>query len=315
MFSSTFWHSAWKQGGRPTRRFDETVKSRNQNARPYSLNCQRSTLAFEWQELEAQEQVVFYAVLPKVLISGSCQPSFLGFRLPTCNVRALLLRYKICRRQPWKMPVCAEEALRQHLVLWTRGCEQKPRGRGRAPESHSHCSFTQVSISWCLQGDCWQAFRFLLMRTSKHGHGDLLPFQRLRILITRALLRPPFIMGWSLRILFRCMEGQEGGFVQARWLTSFQTTRLPSNSSWLPAISLASAAYFQRMLGASCCPAFGASQHSFTDGPSLQQLNDGEYCMCRRYYYDGMMWSSLFVPWRGAKEDHIVKVSGIGGVT
>ena len=33
-----------------------------------------------------------------------------------------------------------------------------------------------------------------------------------------------------------------------------------------------------------------------------------------RYYYDGMMWSSLFVPWRGAKEDHIVKVSGIGGV-
>eukprot|EP00913_Durusdinium_trenchii_P010027 g9408.t1 len=27
-----------------------------------------------------------------------------------------------------------------------------------------------------------------------------------------------------------------------------------------------------------------------------------------------MMWSSLFVPWRGAKEDHIVKVSGIGGV-
>jgi len=29
-----------------------------------------------------------------------------------------------------------------------------------------------------------------------------------------------------------------------------------------------------------------------------------------RRYYDGMMWSSLFVPWRGAKEDHIVKVSG-----
>jgi len=33
-----------------------------------------------------------------------------------------------------------------------------------------------------------------------------------------------------------------------------------------------------------------------------------------KYYYDGMMWSSLFVPWRGAKEDHIVKISGIGGV-
>ena len=29
-----------------------------------------------------------------------------------------------------------------------------------------------------------------------------------------------------------------------------------------------------------------------------------------RRYYDGMMWSSLFVPWRGAKEDYIVKVSG-----
>eukprot|EP00931_Biecheleriopsis_adriatica_P005558 TRINITY_DN107058_c0_g1_i1.p1 TRINITY_DN107058_c0_g1~~TRINITY_DN107058_c0_g1_i1.p1 ORF type:complete len:729 (-),score=133.62 TRINITY_DN107058_c0_g1_i1:96-2225(-) len=33
-----------------------------------------------------------------------------------------------------------------------------------------------------------------------------------------------------------------------------------------------------------------------------------------KYYYDGLMWSSLFVPWRGAKKDHIVKVSGIGGV-
>lgn len=32
-----------------------------------------------------------------------------------------------------------------------------------------------------------------------------------------------------------------------------------------------------------------------------------------KYYYDGMMWSSLFVPWRGAREDHIVKISGIGG--
>eukprot|EP00933_Yihiella_yeosuensis_P081053 TRINITY_DN94593_c0_g1_i1.p1 TRINITY_DN94593_c0_g1~~TRINITY_DN94593_c0_g1_i1.p1 ORF type:complete len:729 (+),score=117.19 TRINITY_DN94593_c0_g1_i1:324-2189(+) len=38
------------------------------------------------------------------------------------------------------------------------------------------------------------------------------------------------------------------------------------------------------------------------------------YKVGNSYYYDGMMWSSLFVPWRGAHKDHIVKVSGIGSI-
>eukprot|EP00434_Breviolum_minutum_P036365 symbB.v1.2.032217.t1/scaffold3836.1/size49507/2 len=55
----------------------------------------------------------------------------------------VLAQYKVCRRQPWKMPVCAEEALRKY---------QFP-----------------------------GAFKVIA--------------GRLRILVTRALLKPPFFMG------------------------------------------------------------------------------------------------------------------------
>ncbi|CAE7717507.1 unnamed protein product [Symbiodinium necroappetens] len=123
----------------------------------------------------------------------------------------VLAQYKICRRQPWKMPVCAEEALRQY---------QFP-----------------------------GAYKVIA--------------GRLRILITRALFRPPFIMGEVV-------------------------DEFPDNETAI------------QLLMASChIPGIGGVLPKNVGG---------------KYYYDGMMWSSLFVPWRGAKEDHIVKVSGIGGV-
>ncbi|CAE7589219.1 CRP1 [Symbiodinium pilosum] len=123
----------------------------------------------------------------------------------------VLAQYKICRRQPWKMPVCAEEALRQYQF----------------PGAHK-----------IITG-------------------------RLRILITRALLRPPFIMGEVV-------------------------DEFPDNETAI------------QLLMASC---------HIPGVCGMLPKNVGG-----KYYYDGMMWSSLFVPWRGAKEDHIVKVSGIGGV-
>lgn len=123
----------------------------------------------------------------------------------------VLAQYKICRRQPWKMPVCAEEALRQY---------QFP-----------------------------GAYKVIA--------------GRLRILITRALFRPPFIMGEVV-------------------------DEFPDNETAI------------QLLMASChIPGICGVLPKNVGG---------------KYYYDGMMWSSLFVPWRGAKEDHIVKVSGIGGV-
>ncbi|CAE7531917.1 PPR10 [Symbiodinium natans] len=123
----------------------------------------------------------------------------------------VLAQYKICRRQPWKMPVCAEEALRQY---------QFP-----------------------------GAYKVIA--------------GRLRILITRALFRPPFIMGEVV-------------------------DEFPDNETAI------------QLLMASC---------HIPGICGVLPKNIGG-----KYYYDGMMWSSLFVPWRGAKEDHIVKVSGIGGV-
>jgi len=35
------------------------------------------------------------------------------------------------------------------------------------------------------------------------------------------------------------------------------------------------------------------------------------YQVCKRFYFDGMMWSSLFVPWHGDHDDHIVRVSAL----
>ncbi|CAK8987968.1 unnamed protein product [Durusdinium trenchii] len=123
----------------------------------------------------------------------------------------VLAQYKVCRRRPWKMAGCAEEALRKY---------QFP-----------------------------GAFRVIA--------------GRLRILVTRALWRPPFIMGEVV-------------------------DEFPDNETAI------------QLLMASChIPAIC--------GFFPKKIGD-------KYYYDGMMWSSLFVPWRGAKEDHIVKVSGIGGV-
>jgi len=86
---------------------------------------------------------------------------------------------------------------------------------------------------------------------------------RLRILVTRALLKPPFFMGEVV-------------------------DEFPDNETAI------------KLLMASC--------HIPGICGILPKVVGG------KYYYDGMMWSSLFVPWRGAKEDHIVKVSGIGGV-
>ncbi|CAJ1350882.1 unnamed protein product [Effrenium voratum] len=123
----------------------------------------------------------------------------------------VLAQYKICRRQPWKMPICAEEALRKY---------QFP-----------------------------GAFKVIA--------------GRLRILITRVLFQPPFFMGEVV-------------------------DDFPDNETAI------------KLLMASC--------HIPLIFGVLPKVIGG------KYYYDGMMWSSLFVPWRGAKEDHIVKISGIGGV-
>eukprot|EP00933_Yihiella_yeosuensis_P041370 TRINITY_DN35761_c0_g1_i1.p1 TRINITY_DN35761_c0_g1~~TRINITY_DN35761_c0_g1_i1.p1 ORF type:complete len:736 (+),score=112.38 TRINITY_DN35761_c0_g1_i1:80-2287(+) len=32
-----------------------------------------------------------------------------------------------------------------------------------------------------------------------------------------------------------------------------------------------------------------------------------------RYYFDGMMWSSIFVPWQAAEDSHLIKVTALGG--
>lgn len=123
----------------------------------------------------------------------------------------VLAQYKVCRRQPWKMPICAEEALRKY---------QFP-----------------------------GAFKVIA--------------GRLRILMTRALLKPPFFMGEVV-------------------------DEFPDNETAI------------ELLMASChIPGICGVFPKVVKG---------------KRYYDGMMWSSLFVPWRGAKEDHIIKVSGIGGV-
>jgi len=85
---------------------------------------------------------------------------------------------------------------------------------------------------------------------------------RLRVLVTRVLFRPPFIMGEVV-------------------------DEFPDNETSI-----------QYLLASCHIPmVFGF----------LPKVVD------EKYYYDGLMWSSLFVPWRGAQKDHIVKVSGIGG--
>lgn len=35
------------------------------------------------------------------------------------------------------------------------------------------------------------------------------------------------------------------------------------------------------------------------------------YQVCERFYFDGLMWSSLFVPWVGDHSDHVVRISAL----
>jgi len=84
---------------------------------------------------------------------------------------------------------------------------------------------------------------------------------RLRILVTRLLLRPPFFMG---EIVDEFADNEAA----IKWLLA---------SCHIPIV-------------------FGIWPR-YVNGKA---------------YYDGMAWSSLLVPWRGASEDRIIKVSGLG---
>lgn len=85
--------------------------------------------------------------------------------------------------------------------------------------------------------------------------------QRLRILVTRVLLRPPFFMG-------EVVDEFPDNETATQWLLA---------SCHIPVI-------------------FGL----------LPFRVDG------KAYYDGGLWSSLLVPWRGGEGDRVVKVSGFG---
>eukprot|EP00927_Polykrikos_kofoidii_P061747 TRINITY_DN56582_c0_g1_i1.p1 TRINITY_DN56582_c0_g1~~TRINITY_DN56582_c0_g1_i1.p1 ORF type:complete len:732 (+),score=106.26 TRINITY_DN56582_c0_g1_i1:161-2197(+) len=88
--------------------------------------------------------------------------------------------------------------------------------------------------------------------------------QRLRILVTRVLLRPPFFMG-------EVVDEFPDNETATQWLLA--SCHVPIALGIMP---------FR------------------VDGKG---------------YYDGGMWSSLLVPWRGGQGDSVVKVSGIGSPT
>ena len=116
------------------------------------------------------------ALTASLLASGTSVPDVFEHVLAQCpkksGARTGSGRYKVCRRRPWMMQKCAEEALKK--------CLEEVAGTSCRPRYQFPGAFKVIAGRWVRQ-------------KLEESPG------RLRILVTRALLRPPFFMGALFR--------------------------------------------------------------------------------------------------------------------